>query len=186
MPVSQPDAISVESVPDVPPHQHALSSHIEKADFNSLFSDATTVTKARLQAISVPQAHAWLKVQPSPKLGLALMPDEAQVILKWWLGLPLTPEGTPCPLCHHNMDAWGHHMLTFRSGGDVITRHNQLRDCIADFCHKACLSPQIEKGSGILPKDQSRQADILVPNWSLSRPAAFDIKVINPLNLQFI
>ena len=46
-------------------------------------------------------------------------------------------------------------MLTCRSGGDVITRHNQLRDCIADFCHKACLSPQIEKGSGILPKDQS-------------------------------
>ena len=134
----------------------------------------------------MPQAHAWLKVQPSPKLGLALVPDEAQVILKWWLGLPLTPEGTPCPLCHHNMDAWGHHMLTCRSGGDVITRHNQLRDCIADFCHKACLSPQIEKGSGILPKDQSRPADILVPNWSLSRPAAFDIKVINPLNLQFI
>ena len=184
--VSQPDAISVESVLDVPPHQHALSSHIEEADFNSLFSDATTVTKARLQAISAPQAHAWLKVQPSPKLGLALMPDEAQVILKWWLGLPLTPESTPCPLCHHNMDAWGHHMLTCRSGGDVITRHNQLRDCIADFCHKACLSPQIEKGSGILPKDQSRPADILVPNWSLSRPAAFDIKVINPLNLQFI
>ena len=181
--VSQPDAISVESVLDVPPRQHALSSHIEEADISSLFSDATTVT---LQAISAPQAHAWLKVQPSPKLGLALMPDEVQVILKWWLGLPLTPEGTPCPLCHHNMDAWGHHMLTCRSGGDVITRHNQLRDCIADFCHKVCLSPQIEKGSGILPKDQSRPADILVPNRSLSCPAAFDIKVINLLNLQFI
>ena len=74
-------------------------------------------------------------------------------------------------------------MLTCRSGGDVITRHNQLRDCIADFCHKTCLSPQIEKESGILPKDQSRPADIQVPNWSLSCPAAFDIKVINPLNL---
>ena len=32
-------------------------------------------------------------------------------------------------------------------------------------------------------KDQSRPADILVPNWSLSCPTAFDIKVINPLNL---
>ena len=184
--VSQPDAISVESVLDVPPRQHSLSSRIEEADFNSLFSVASTVTKARLHAISAPQAHAWLKVQLSPKLGLALMPDEAHVILKWWLGLPLTPDGTPCPLCHHNMDAWEHHMLTCRSGGDMITRHNLLRDCIADFCNKACLSPQIEKGSGILPKDQSRPADILVPNWSLSRPAAFDIKVINPLNLQFL
>ena len=52
--------------------------------------------------------------------------------------------------------------------------------------NKACLSPHIEKGSGILPKDQSRPADILVPNWSLSHPAAFDIKVINQLNLQFL
>ena len=76
--VSQPDGISVESVLDVPPRQHSLSSRIEEADFNSLFSDASTVTKARLHAISAPQAHAWLKVQPSPKLGLALMPDEAQ------------------------------------------------------------------------------------------------------------
>ena len=82
------------------------------------------------------------------------------------------------------MDAWGYHMLTCRSGGisDVITRHNLLRDCIANFCNKAYLSPQIEKGSGIFPKDQSRPADILVPNWSLSHPAAFD----NPLNLQFL
>ena len=122
----------------------------------------------------------------SAALGLELIPDEAQVVLKWWLGLPLTPDSTPCPLCHHNMGAWGHHMLTCHFGGDVITRQNQLKDCIADFCCKACLSPQVEKGSGILPKDQSRTAYILVPNWSLSHPAGFDIKVINPLNLQFL
>ena len=103
--VSQPDAISVESVLDVPPRQHSLSSRIEEADFNSLFTDVSTVTKARLHAISAHQAHAWFKVQPSPKLGLALMPDEAHVILKWWPGLPFTPDGTPCVLCHHNMDA---------------------------------------------------------------------------------
>ena len=61
---------------------HRTSTHsprIEEADFKSLFSDATTVTKARLQTISAPQAHAWLKVQPSPKLGLEVTPDEAQV-----------------------------------------------------------------------------------------------------------
>ena len=68
--VSQPDAISVESVLDVPPRQHSISSRIEEADFNSLFSDASTVTKARLHTISAPHTHTWLKVQPSPKLGL--------------------------------------------------------------------------------------------------------------------
>ena len=29
-------------------------------------------------------------------------------------------------------------------------------------------------------------ADVLVSNWSLSRPAAFDLKVINPLNSNFL
>ena len=81
-----------------------------------LAANAPTVTKARLQTISAPQVPAWIKVQPSPKLGLELMPDEAQVTLKWWLDHLLTPDGTPCPLCHHNMDAWGHHMLTYRFG----------------------------------------------------------------------
>ena len=38
------------------------------------------MTEAKLKAISVPQANACLS---SPKLGLELMPDEAQVVLKW-------------------------------------------------------------------------------------------------------
>eukprot|EP00731_Ephydatia_muelleri_P022143 Em0014g734a len=48
---------------------------------------------------------------------------------------------------------------------------------------RACLSPQLEKGPGI---DFSRPADVLVPNWSLSNPAAFDLKVIHPLNTDLI
>ena len=31
------------------------------------------------------------------------MPDEAQVVLKWRLGLPLTPDGTPA---HFVITAW--------------------------------------------------------------------------------
>ena len=34
--------------------------------------------------------------------------------------------------------------------------------------------------------DFSRPADVLVPNWSLSHPAAFDLKVIHPLNTNLI
>ena len=80
--VSQPDAISIESVLDVPPRQHSLSSHTEEAGFNSLFSDASTVTKARLHAISVPQAHAWLKVQPS----VMVCTQRSALTLRSWKG----------------------------------------------------------------------------------------------------
>ena len=39
----------------------------------------------------------------------------------------------------------------------------------------------------VLPKtDHAHAADILIPNWSLSRSAAFDIKVIHPLNNSLI
>ena len=65
--------------------KHKLSSAIEKAGFLSLLDGASTVDMARLLAISAPQAHAWLRAQPSPKLGLDLLPNEVQALVKWWL-----------------------------------------------------------------------------------------------------
>ena len=76
----------------------------------------------------------------------------------------------------------GHHSLTCRHGGFVIARRNHLRDCLAHFCQMAGLAPEVEKGCNFDCKDRMRPADVLVPNWSLSRPAAFDLKVIHPLN----
>ena len=114
---------------------------------------------------------------------LALEPQEVQVLLKWWLGIPISTADSKCPLCSSALDPDCHHALTCRSGGDIIARHNKLRDCYANLCSKACLSPQLEKGPGL---DFSRPADVLVPNWSLSNPAAFDLKVIHPLNTDLI
>ena len=49
------------------------------------------------------------------------------------------------------------------------------------------LSPLLEQGCGIGPANhRSRPADIFIPNWSLSRSAACDIKVIHPLNNSLI
>ena len=81
------------------------------------------------------------------------------------------------------LDPDGHHALTCRSGGDTIAWHNKLKDCFANLCSKACLSLQLEKGPGL---DFSRPADVLVPNWSLSHPVAFDLNVIHPLNTDLI
>ena len=107
--------------------------------------------------------------------------------MKWWLGLPLSTDADACSHCSQALDIHGYHVLICRSGGDVVTRHNRLRDCFADFCRKACLAPEIERGSGLTStKDRTQPADVLVPNWSLSRSAAFDLKVINPLNSNFL
>ena len=99
--------------------------------------------------------------------------------IKWWLGLD-TSCGSICPLCPGRvLDPLGHHALTCKRGRDVVTHHNKLRATLAETCFRAHLNVEVEAGSN-LSKDHShtRPADILVPNWSLGKPAAFDL----PLN----
>ena len=77
--VASCEQLSVEDILATSQHQHKLSSAIEEAGFLSLLDGASTVDKARLLAVSAPQAHAWLMAQPSPKLWLDLLPNEVQV-----------------------------------------------------------------------------------------------------------
>ena len=82
-----------------------------------------------------------------------------------------------CPHCHdHQLDPLGHHAVTCKGGGDAVIRHNALRDVFAQFCHRARLGGQLEIGYGSGGDfSNSRPADFLVPNWTLGKPAAFDL-----------
>eukprot|EP00731_Ephydatia_muelleri_P019436 Em0012g261a len=81
------------------------------------------------------------------------------------------------------LDPLGHHALTCKHGGDVVLRHNSLRNVFVESCHRACLGGQVEVGSGLgLDRLHSRPADVLVNNWHLGKPAAFDLTITSPLN----
>ncbi|KAL5509321.1 hypothetical protein EMCRGX_G004663 [Ephydatia muelleri] len=52
-----------------------------------------------------------------------------------------------------------------------------------DAYKRANVSAQVEVGSGFgRDKRNTRPADVLVPNWSLGKPAAFDHTITSPLN----
>ena len=139
--------------------------------------------------MTAPGASDWLKVTPSPGLGLRLSPDEAQVLIKWWLGLPLFEDGATCPLCgpQEPLDKLGHHVTTCKRGPHVCCRHNALRGVLFEFFSRALLSPELEKGSGMDHlHSQTRPTDILVPSWSIGKSAACDVTVVNPLNPSLI
>ncbi|KAL5457675.1 hypothetical protein EMCRGX_G034960 [Ephydatia muelleri] len=108
---------------------------------------------------------------------------EFQVALKWWLGIPVV-QGQSCPHCpSFVLDDFGHHSLSCKHGGDVVSRHNKLRDVFLDFCQRACLGPRLEMGCGAgYTSSQSRPADVLVPNWDLGKPAAFDLSITTTLH----
>ena len=65
----------------------------------------------------------------------------------------------------------------------MVLSHNSLRDDFAQFCHRARLGGQLEVGHGYGAESLLRRpADILVPNWMIGKPAAFDLTVVSPLN----
>ena len=136
--------------------------------------------KARLLSISSPHATAWLSVIPSLRLNLHLEPDEFQIAVKWWLGIAAT-DIPVCSFCPFH--ALGHHALTCKHGGDVVSRHNRLRDVLLESCRLACLGPQIEAQSVLRHEGhRTRPTDILIPHWDLGKPAALDRTVTSTLN----
>ena len=94
-----------------------------------------------------------------------------------------TSSGSRCAMCPHNMlDPLGHHTVTCKFGGDVVSRHNQLRDTFVQTCRLAGGSASIEAESGLGHEHlHTRPADVLLPNWVCSKPAALDFTVASPL-----
>eukprot|EP00731_Ephydatia_muelleri_P038584 Em0814g2a len=135
---------------------------------------------------SADNPHLMRSIVKYNGLGLHLDPNELQIAVKWWLGLD-TSRGSSCGLCPDvALDPLGHHAATCRHGGDVVIRHNRLRDVVLSFCHQAHIAARLEAGSGLTPGlDRARPADVLVRDWAQGKPAAFDITVTSPLTLLF-
>ncbi|KAL5505389.1 hypothetical protein EMCRGX_G006811 [Ephydatia muelleri] len=176
------ESTTAEAVLACTPLQRALSKKLDNHAFQSLLSSSSQVNKARILSISAPHAGSWISATPSTGLDLHLDSAECQVALRWWLGLDTSGDSS-CPLCPDTtLDPLGHHAATCRHGGDVVARHNRLRDIFANFCRRAHLSVQVKVGYG-LARDHinSRPAEILVQGWDRGKPAAFDVTVTSPL-----
>ena len=129
-----------------------------------MLDGASTVDKARLLAISAPQTHAW-RAQPSPKVGLDLLPNEVQALVKWWLGLPVFTDADACSHCSQPLDIHRHHALICHSGGDVVTRHNRLCDSFADFCCRFVLPLNLKE---VVGSPQQRTEHVRLMCWCLT------------------
>ncbi|KAL5497570.1 hypothetical protein EMCRGX_G014066 [Ephydatia muelleri] len=181
--VSPADAVSVESLLTSSVSQKYLSGKLDDRVFNILLNSSSVADKARLLSVSSPHAASWLSVVPSENLGLHLDPPVFQVAIKWWLGLD-TSKGSQCALCPGStLDHLGHHAVTCKYGGDVVSRHNRIRDILVETCRRAHIGVKVEVGNN-LSRDHSktRPADILLPNWFLGRTAALDVSITSPLN----
>ncbi|KAL5500371.1 hypothetical protein EMCRGX_G011922 [Ephydatia muelleri] len=176
-----PPSISADSLQSFD-EEHALSRKLDSHLFHSIMMASSPANKARLLSSSAAHASSWLSVVPSVGLGLHLDSSEFHTAVIWWLGMNFTARSS-CPFCPDTaLDPLGHHAVSCRHGGDVVIRHNRLRNIIADFCRRAHLSVRIEVGRGLLgTHNYTRPADVLVDGWDRAKPAAFDVTVTSPL-----
>eukprot|EP00731_Ephydatia_muelleri_P002044 Em0001g2044a len=123
--VSPADVTSTDELLTSLKNQKELSSRIEHSQFQALFESSSLPNRARLLSVASPHAALWLSVVPSPGLNLHLESAEFQTAIKWWLGIDLF-SGDKCPCCLTlSLDPLGHHALTCRHNGDVVSRHNR-------------------------------------------------------------
>ena len=124
--------------------QHALSKELDVHLFQSMLMTSTLVNKSTLLSAYAPHTSSWLLVVPS--VGLHLDPAEFQAAVKWWLGMN-SSVGSVCPFCPDiTLDPLGHHAVSCRHGGDVVIRHNHMRNIFTEFCRCAHLSVCVEAG----------------------------------------
>ena len=100
------------------------------------------------------------------------------------LGIPLLTDEIPCPLCTQPIYPNGDHATCCAKTGDRITRHNALRNMVANIANQGMLSPVLEK-QGILGSAPGRRpGDVTVQNWCDGKGLAIDVAVTSPFSAQ--
>ena len=115
--------------------------------------------KARILASASKYAGASLTVSPNKFLNLEMHPIHFAICLRYRLGASVHSEGEICPVCNDEvLDANGNHGVNCKKSGDMIGRHNAVRDYLAAQCRTAQLSPRTEVGD-----DNLRPGDVFLP-----------------------
>ena len=87
----------------------------------------------------------------------------------------------PCPLCKQTINIFGDHATCCAKKGDVIIRHNSLRNLIDSIGTDALLSPVMEK-KGILGNTTGRRpGDVTFQRWAEGKALVIDVAVTSPL-----
>ena len=153
---------------------------------NLLEGQTSTREKAGLLSLSLPQSGAWLTAVPIPALGLHLQPNEFRAALKYRLGVPLYDSDKRCPYCKSAiLDIIGDHAVSCHGRGDIISRHDRVRDRIMTASSSANLSPVCEQ-KHLLPENNSRPGDVYLPSFIAGQPAALDVTITSPLQASLI
>jgi len=172
-------------VPDSAPAQKTASFAFDQKVLDYLIDSAPdSRTRQRLRRAAQPHASGFITAVPSEEDGndTVLRPRNFQVSVAYRLGVPVLAEPIPCVFCKQTIEISGDHATCCRHSGDMIVRHNSVRNFVDRIASDALLSPVMEK-KGILGDTSGRRpGDVTIPIWSSGKGMAIDVAVTSPLS----
>ena len=79
----------------------------------------------------------------------------------------------------------GRSRFKLSSSGDMISRHDRVRDRIFAACSTSILATVCEH-KNLIPDNNSRQETYILPSWSAGQAAALDLTITSPLQRSLI
>ena len=146
---------------------------------SALMSTGPIRDMARMRCQQGSVANAWMQVLPSRALQTDLSNGDFQLLMRWWVGLPLfhsREQLVECPACGETSDHFGDHFVSCKKNG-ATERHNALRDVIHDICTRNNIPADKEQGC----HDGTRDADVLLMAWNQGKHCALDVCFEHPL-----
>jgi len=139
--------------------------------------------KQRLLRVAQPHASAFVTAVPSDEDGkdTILRPRIYRTAVAYRLGVPVLSNELPCPLCTQHINIYGDHAICCAKSGDLVIRHNTLRNLVNSIASDGLLSPILEKKGILGPTSGRRPGDVTIPNWEQGNGLAIDVAVTSPL-----
>jgi hypothetical protein len=161
--------------------QTQASMRIDKAIQSRLVSESPSQReRQRLNRLLAEHAGAWVTAVPSSLDGsdCCMSPAVFRTAVRYRLGVIVARPDVVCSFCMQSFDEYGDHAACCRMNGDLIVRHNRLRNLLCRIAEEGLLSPVLEK-KGILRGESSgrRPGDVTVPCWK-----AIDVAVTSPFS----
>jgi hypothetical protein len=139
--------------------------------------------KQRLLRVARPHASSFVTVVPSEEDGkdCLMKPRQYRVAVAYRLGLPVLKNEIPCPLCMQPINVYGDHATCCAKNGDLVVRHNAIRNFVYSVSSDGLLQPQLEKQGILGPTTGRRPGDVTIPDWKHGNGLAIDVAVTSPL-----
>jgi len=167
--------------------QTETSLAFDKAVHERLIAESSSQReKQRLRRLVADHAGAWVTAVPSRIEGsdCVMSPPAFCTAVRYRLGVPVARPDVTCSFCMQPFDLYGDHAACCKKNGDVIVRHNRIRNLVSKIGDEGILNPVLEK-RGILgdsKKPGRRPGDVTFPTWQDSRGLAVDVCVTSPFS----